>query len=662
MGLRALGIGPEGSLLAAGAVRAEDRVLVADVAAPAGDSALAPILAEAVRTAMGQSRALRLVGPDEVATTLGQMRRPPGTRLEGEVAREVAQRLGAPLLLGGRVARVGGGYVVSLDLSPAAGGAALASYQAAAADAQGLLGAVDELARKLRGRVGESLRLVQRAVPLEQATTSLPRRAPQVHAGDRRARQPRRPDDRDPAAARGGGGRQHLRARLAQARRGRPTSPGAAVRDSALEQALRWSDRLPDRERDLVRGSYYLWHSRAADEGKAIDALRAAYRADSSMPVPINLLAGLYERLGQYDSVARYTQRGLLVRRAASGAARHASTLLRLGRVDEAERVLDSLWRADTLWRRDWFAAVMRSDLRLARGDRDSAYAIAAALARGSAAADVQARALVFVAREALIRGRLREAVAFAGAADSLVAAQGGVPLDRVFTRTWADAWLLGRRAEAVHALDSLLADARWLRAVAPADRPYASFGITYARAGRADRAEAMLARVRAEQPALERITPGLIRALRAEIAAARGDYPAAHALTRARRPLEATTSPDDQFAEAFVLDQMDRRDSALVALRALPRHPAGAPVVRRLPGARGRAQACRRAARRARGAGAGARPLPGVRRPLARRRPRAAAGGADGATAHRGAGAPRRVSAAAADRPPRPSAGTPAA
>ena len=61
MTLRGLGIGPWGSLVAAGKLGAQDRIVLADLKTAPEDSALAPIVIEAVRAAMSQSRAVHLV-------------------------------------------------------------------------------------------------------------------------------------------------------------------------------------------------------------------------------------------------------------------------------------------------------------------------------------------------------------------------------------------------------------------------------------------------------------------------------------------------------------------------------------------------------------------------------------------------------------------------
>ena len=136
MGLRALGIGPAGSLFAAGRLHEQDKLLVADFTVAREDSALAPILSEAVRSALGQSRVVQLLSPADVAAALTQMRRSRDERVTDAIAPEVAARAGAQAVVSGRVARVGTGYAVSIALTSASGGSPLASYQATADGAE----------------------------------------------------------------------------------------------------------------------------------------------------------------------------------------------------------------------------------------------------------------------------------------------------------------------------------------------------------------------------------------------------------------------------------------------------------------------------------------------------------------------------------------------
>jgi len=170
--LRQFGLGPAASLLASGAISGESRVLVARFSTTASDTSLATVVAQAMRTALGQSEAIRLVSPSEVAAGLARMTLPPTTPLTESTAQELATREGIPLLVTGQVASLGSGFVVSVNLIRADSGTVLTSVQRGADGPGTLLEAIDALARELRSRIGESLRAVARAPRLQEATTA----------------------------------------------------------------------------------------------------------------------------------------------------------------------------------------------------------------------------------------------------------------------------------------------------------------------------------------------------------------------------------------------------------------------------------------------------------------------------------------------------------
>ena len=163
MGLRALGIGPAGSLLSSGKLTASDQILVADFKATGPDSALSGVLAEAMRSSLSKSRKIRVVQASAVAGALQRMERPISSRLDLTLAQELAQREGLKAIIAGELTAVSGGYLVGVKLISAASGDVLASFQESADGAKDLIPAMDQLGRQLRAKIGESLRDVQRA-------------------------------------------------------------------------------------------------------------------------------------------------------------------------------------------------------------------------------------------------------------------------------------------------------------------------------------------------------------------------------------------------------------------------------------------------------------------------------------------------------------------
>src|SRR5262249_22901013 len=157
--LRSLGIGPDGSLMAAGKMQGRERLLVLDFNA-GNDSSLSHVVTEAVRTNLGQSNVVSIMPPTAIAAALQRMQKPASAPLDLVLAREVAQREGVKAVVDGRVTPLGTGYVLSLRLVSADSGSELAGYQKTIDGPSQLLDAVDNLTRKLRGRIGESLKAV----------------------------------------------------------------------------------------------------------------------------------------------------------------------------------------------------------------------------------------------------------------------------------------------------------------------------------------------------------------------------------------------------------------------------------------------------------------------------------------------------------------------
>ncbi len=173
--LRQFGIGPAASLLAAGRVKADSRILVAEFAATTSDSSLGSVLAQAMRTSLSQSNAVQVVSIGDVASALRRMTLASNTRLTEQTARDIAQRNGIPLLITGQITTVGSGFLISANIVRSDSGTVLATLQRGAKGADDLLDAVDKVARDVRSRLGESLRSVARAPVLADVTTaSLP--------------------------------------------------------------------------------------------------------------------------------------------------------------------------------------------------------------------------------------------------------------------------------------------------------------------------------------------------------------------------------------------------------------------------------------------------------------------------------------------------------
>ncbi|MDX2120920.1 MAG: hypothetical protein SF070_07590, partial [Gemmatimonadota bacterium] len=557
-----------GSLLASGSLAADSRIVLADFSAAPEDSSLAPIVSEAVRAALSQSTAIRVMEAGEVSVLLEQMQRPRTARLDAPPAREVATRAGATAVLGGRLARVGTGYAVSLELLSTADQVSLASYQGTADGVKDLLAVVDELARKLRGRVGESLKRVQRSVPLQQATTgsleALRKYTEATEANDvlqdydRAVRLLREAVAIDSTFALGW---RKMAAALINAR-----APGSAV-DSALERAARYADRLPEVEKQLVRGAFYERHRTLGDRGKALAAYQAAYAADSLNRIAANQLLLIYTSRRQTDSAMRYAQREAALESNVSNASRVVNVLITLGRIDEASVLLDSIVTAEPGAVMSPAVLTSRIGIHLARGRLDSATALSE-LASQSPSVPVRIAGLQGLTGLAMTAGQLTKALGFNQRANALLAER-GVPVFDGQLEAAQEVLFRGRPVQGAQRVEAVMAGRQW-RDADPKDRPYFWAATMLARAGKPERARQVLARFRVESPA-EAAAAGTQRDLAAvhgAIALAEGKP--AEALQQFRAsdlredgaPIQCEACSSFDLARAF--DQAGQVDSAV--------------------------------------------------------------------------------------------------
>jgi hypothetical protein len=172
MGLRALGIGPMASLLAAEELERDARILIADFTPRNADTTLAAVVTEAFRIDFARSTLLRSVEPAEVRDVLVRMGIEELPRIDAELAHQIAVRDGISAYVSGEVTGAGSGFVLTAKLIATESGDVLVALRERARDADGVIDAVDRLSRNLRERTGESLRTLRRAEPLAQVTTS----------------------------------------------------------------------------------------------------------------------------------------------------------------------------------------------------------------------------------------------------------------------------------------------------------------------------------------------------------------------------------------------------------------------------------------------------------------------------------------------------------
>jgi tetratricopeptide (TPR) repeat protein len=285
MVMRAMGIGPVGSLIASGDFKARDRVIITDFTVSNGDSALGRVVGDAIRAGLADSRVFTLVAPTEIAAALQRMQRPATSRIDLATAREIAQRDGIKAIIDGDVTLIGTSYIVATRLVTADSGRELASYRGTASSSDAIIEVADDLSRKLRGKAGESLKRVQGTPALAVASTSS-LEALRKYSEGARANDAERDYVKAVAALRAAVALDSNFAegwrKLSVAIRNSGRYPPSAS-DSAMRKAFALADRMTERERDAVLASYWST-SPGNDRAKSIAVYeRMLARGDSAL-------------------------------------------------------------------------------------------------------------------------------------------------------------------------------------------------------------------------------------------------------------------------------------------------------------------------------------------------------------------------------------------
>jgi tetratricopeptide (TPR) repeat protein/tRNA A-37 threonylcarbamoyl transferase component Bud32 len=486
--LRALGIGPAGSLLAAGKLADRARLIVTEFQSP--DSSLGTLVTEAVRTNLGQSRAVSIMPPAAIAAALQRMQRSQSSRLTLPLAQDIAKREGIKAIVDGAVRSLGGGYVVSLRLVSADSANALAAFQQTADSPRELLETIDDLTRKLRGKIGESLRDVRGSPPLEQVTT------PSVEAlriyaeaarsidmggnpleGAERLREAIRIDTQFAMAYRKLG--------VALSNSGMPR-----VRvDSALERAYRFRDRLTERERLLAEGTYYhLGPGR--DRRRAIRAYEALLAIDPTETGAANNLGSIYSGRREFARAESLFKAQIAAGRATSQQYTNLlAVLYNGGKLPEAEKVAAELRRR---FPAAASGAVAPVSFLYQRGQLDSMELVLKELAK-SPNPIIKVNGVGGLASYSLLRGRIDDTFRHGREAQRIAQSLGqpSIPIGDSLQVSWLDLTYYDDTTGAVRRMESMLKTTD-LRRLPVEQRPYAGLGAFFAAAGRAQRARSL--------------------------------------------------------------------------------------------------------------------------------------------------------------------------
>lgn len=517
MTLRVFGVGPAGSLLAAGRLGGSARLLVVDFDA-GRDSSLSHVVTEAVRTNLGQSKVISIMPPAAIASALTRMQRSASTPVDLRLAQEIAQREGVRAIVAGDVTALGAGYVVALRLVSADSGAELAAYRTSVNGPEQLLDAIDGLTRKLRRRIGESLKSVRDAPALDQVTTgsldALRKYAEANRAFDLYGDYRKAADLlREAVKLDTGFAMAYRKLGVSLSNAGMPRSQI----DSALTRAYQFRDRLPEKEKYLTTATYFSTGP-GHDRQKAIEAFQQALLVDSTDATAAVNLAGQYAGLRQFaraDSI--YTAINRSPRVSQVSMSNQLGMYLSEGRTAQAESMYTEYARR---FPNAQNVRTLPAVFMYIHGHVDSVDAFWRAKENDPNPV-VKMGAMGNVASIELLRGHLRLAKQLGLQGAKLAESLGypGNPLTDSLQAAAGEIWYLDQFDQGVTALDAAQKVVPW-RALPLEQRPYFNFVNLYALAHRPDKARAVLAMFDADvrDPATRRAYEPAVHAAMSEI------------------------------------------------------------------------------------------------------------------------------------------------
>lgn len=561
MGMRNAGVGPFASLLASGEMDERERILIAEFAPLNGDTVLATAITELFRVDFAQSPTVTVVEPSHVRTVLQRMSRDVRARIDAELAHEIAVRDNIKTYLAGELSQPGGSFVISGRLIATRDNRVLATYRETARDSTQIIAAVDRLSKKLRNKIGESLRTIRAEKLLEAVSTpsldALRKYTQAVIAID---------TDRDNDA-----GIALLQEALAAdstfamawrklAVAYNNSGAGRAHVVRAASRAYDFRDRLTDTERYHATGFYY--QSVKQDFVKAINEYKLLEERDPTWP-PNNL--GLaYLQIGDWESAAAAFHRSIAVDSGLSVSYTNlVVALTALGEDEEAEAVLAAHERHIGT-----SPAVLRARASIPAARRDWASAethVRSMLNESRSNPQSQAIAIGALGLLRRAQGQLAEATRLAEQAADIDYRRGVATarLSAALSGVRMSSYTRGNAERAQAELEAALR-AHPLDSIPPLSRPYLTIASLYARLGRADRVTELVA-------AYERTVPPELRGNDQFSRAVIDGYAAFHqqqyeqAIAAWRRALNATGCAvclDAEFGLAFEAAAMP--DSAI--------------------------------------------------------------------------------------------------
>jgi tetratricopeptide (TPR) repeat protein len=322
------------------ALTERDTILLADFTNTTGDPVFDSTLKKALAVSLGQSPFLNVVPDSKVQQTLKLMGKPPETRINSDIGREICQRTQIKAMLTGAIAPLGSAYVITLEAINAATGDSLAQVQEQATSKEQVLNALGVGADKLRGKLGESLASVQKFdKPMQEVTTSSLEALKAFTQGDELRE---RGDALPPVALYQRAIELDPNFAMAYARLGNQylTVGQADLARQNFQKAFELRERASEREKFYITGKYYDGTGQLEQHIQTLELYVQTYPNDS---VPRVNLSVAYQTLGDFDKALTNSLEAIRLEPDSwYGYVNAGYCYTALGRFDEAKAVINT--------------------------------------------------------------------------------------------------------------------------------------------------------------------------------------------------------------------------------------------------------------------------------------------------------------------------------
>jgi eukaryotic-like serine/threonine-protein kinase len=321
------------------ALTERDTILIADVTNRTGEDVFDGTLTQALAVQLEQSPFLNIFPDERVRDTLQFMRRPADERVTKEIAREICERQGIKAMLAGSISSLGANYILTLEAVNSHTGDVLAREQVEARGKEEVLGRLGNAASKMREKLGESLRSIERRdAPIEQVTTCSLEALRAFSLGHERARSGkygdaipffRRATEIDPAFALA-----YVLLSISYRQTGQ-----VELAAEAVQNAHRLRERTSERERLEILANYYIQVTGETDKAIETCEVRMELYPDDSRARNI-LGTSLYVVGRDEEAVREFRERTQLLPYLAVANVNLSRALIRLGQFEQAKEVL----------------------------------------------------------------------------------------------------------------------------------------------------------------------------------------------------------------------------------------------------------------------------------------------------------------------------------